>query len=415
VAAPSPLAVDLARACRPLDPLDPRDAADLDLGTAELLALYRATGPLTRAEVSARTGWARMTVNSRLDRLVELGLLEAHGQTTAGRGRPANRFRFHAGRGALLVADIGASGMRLALCDLGGAVLRRVDAAIDIADGPDAVLGEVERQFDRMVADEGVAGGVWGVGTSLPGPVEYATGTVVEPPIMTGWNGTCVPDRLGRRYGAPVLVENDVNAMARGEQAGCYPDVADLLFVKAGTGIGAGVIANGAVLRGAQGAAGDIGHTWADTEGAGARPLCRCGKQGCVEAYASGWAIVRDLAAAGRPVTSVDQVVELVLHGDPVATSLVRDAGRVIGAGLAHVVSLLNPSVIVVGGQLAGADEHLLAGIRERIYARSLPLATRDLRITRSRLDGDAGVLGLAHGLADTVLSPPLLAGRAAS
>jgi predicted NBD/HSP70 family sugar kinase len=409
------LASEAPEARRALDPMDPRAAADIDLGTAELLALYRTTGPLTRAEVSERTGWARMTVNSRLDRLVDLGLLEPHGQTTAARGRPATRFRFHAGRGALLVADIGASGMRLALCDLGGAVRRRVDVPVDIAAGPDAVLGEVERHFDQMVAAEGVAGAVWGVGASLPGPVEYATGTIVEPPIMTGWNGTRVPDRFGPRYGVPVVVENDVNAMARGEQATCYPDVADLLFVKTGTGVGAGVIANGAVLRGAQGAAGDIGHTWADAGEAGPRPLCRCGKQGCVESYASGWAIVRDLVAAGRSVTSVDQVVELVLNGDPVATSLVRDAGRVIGASLAHVVSLLNPSVFVVGGQLAAADEHLLAGIRERIYARSLPLATRELQITRSRLDGDAGVLGLARGVADTVLSPAVLTGRAAS
>jgi predicted NBD/HSP70 family sugar kinase len=405
----------LEGAQRPLDPINPRGATDIDAGTAGLLALYRTVGPLTRSEVSERTGWARMTVNTRLDRLVELGLLTPHGQTTASRGRPATRFRFHTGRGALLVADIGASAMRLALCDLGGNVRRRVDAVVDIADGPDLVLGEVERHFDRMLEEEGAADAVWGVGVSVPGPVEYATGTVVDPPIMTGWNGTRVPDRLGPRFDAPVVVEKDVNAMARGEQVTCYPEVADLLFVKIGTGVGTGVIAHGAVLRGAQGAAGDIGHTWADAEDARPRLLCRCGKQGCVESYASGWAIVRDLAAAGHPVSSVDQVVELVLHGDPVATSLVRDAGLVIGASLAHVVSLLNPSVIVVGGQLAAADEHLLAGIRERIYARSLPLATRNLRIARSQLDGDAGVLGLAHGLADTVLSPPVLTGRAAS
>jgi predicted NBD/HSP70 family sugar kinase len=379
----------------------------IDQGTAELLNIFRSTGPLTRAEVSEHTGWARMTVNSRLDRLVEAGLLEADGLTSASRGRPAAQFRFNPARGVLLVADIGASGMRLALCDLAGEVHRRVAAPVDIAAGPDVVLGEVERRFDQMLGDQALAGSVWGVGISLPGPVEFATGTVVEPPIMTGWNGTRVPDRLGAHFDVAVFVENDVNAMALGEQRACYPQVRDLLFLKTGTGIGAGIIANGSLLRGAQGAAGDIGHTWADAEDAHARrPLCRCGKQGCVESYASGWAIVRDLATAGQSIETVDQAVERVIFGDPLATSLLRDAGRVVGSSLAHMVSLLNPSVVVVGGQLAAAGEHFLGGLRERVYARSLPLATRDLQITRSKLDGDAGVIGLAHGLADAVLSP---------
>jgi predicted NBD/HSP70 family sugar kinase len=135
------------------------------------------------------------------------------------------------------------------------------------------------------------------------------------------------------------------------------------------------------------------------------RLRCRCGKEGCVEAYASGWALIRDLTESGEPVATVDQLMERVSFGDPLAIGLVRDAGRVIGSALAHVVSLLNPSVVVVGGQLAASGEHLLAGIRERVYARSLPLATRELQITSSRLDGDAGVTGLAHGLADAVLS----------
>jgi predicted NBD/HSP70 family sugar kinase len=392
------------------------DLDGMDLGTAELLGLVRAHGPLTRAEVSERTGWARMTVNGRIDRLVEVGLLQADGLASTSRGRPAARFRFNPDRGLLLIADIGASGMRLAVCDLAGTVRRRADEDIDIAAGPDEVLSEVERRFDELLADETGDGSVWGVGISLPGPVEFATGTVVEPPIMTGWNGTRVPDRLADHFRATVFVDNDVNAMALGEQRTCYPGVGDLLFVKTGTGVGAGIIANGNVLRGAQGAAGDIGHTWADVDDAGERrPLCRCGKQGCVEAYASGWAIVRDLAAAGQPIETVDQVVERVAFGDPLATSLLRDAGRVIGSSLAHVVSLLNPSVIVVGGQLAAAGEHLLSGIRERVYARSLPLATRDLQIVRSRLDGDAGVTGLARGLADAVLSPANLTGVTAA
>jgi predicted NBD/HSP70 family sugar kinase len=134
-------------------------------------------------------------------------------------------------------------------------------------------------------------------------------------------------------------------------------------------------------------------------------PLCRCGQLGCVEAYAGGWAILRDLAAAGRDVASVDDVVTAVQRGDALATRLVRDAGRVLGAALADAVGLLNPAVIVIGGQLSATGEHLLAGIREHIYSRSLPLAMRDLVISASDLAGDAGVLGLADGVLDMLLT----------
>jgi len=379
-------------------------------GAVSLLQLFRSVGPLTRAEVGERSGWARVTVNARIDALLESQLLTEDGLVAGGRGRPATRFRFDPTRATLLVADIGASGMRLAVCDLAGQVRSRTDVRCDIADGPDQVLG---------VALDGLAGlrdplgdpPVWGVGLSVPGPVEAATGRVVSPPIMTGWDGVVVPRLVQRRFDVPVLVENDVNAMAAGERAQCHPDVDDLFFLKVGTGVGSGVVSNGRVVRGAQGAAGDIGHTWADPVDDGVRPaprpLCRCGKTGCLEAYASGWAMVEQLAESGHPVGSVDGLLLALRDGDRHAVAAVRAAGRVLGAGVAQAVSMLNPSVVVVGGQLAAADEHLLAGIRERVAQRSLPLATRDLQIVRSQLDGDAGVAGLAAGIAERVLGDP--------
>lgn len=224
---------------------------------------------------------------------------------------------------------------------------------------------------------------------------------------MSGWDGTSIPDRL-RDFSPLVFVDNDVNAMVVGERETWYADVADLLFVKVGTGIGAGIIANGRTLRGAQGGAGDLGHIRADAAHLDRPvPLCRCGQLGCVEAYAGGWAIMRDLQAAGRGVETVDDVVAAVRNGDALATRLVRDAGLVLGATVADAVGLLNPAVVVIGGQLSATGVHLLAGIRERIYSRSLPLAMRDLRINTSELAGDAGVLGLAHGVLDRLLTAP--------
>lgn len=389
-------------------------SAPLDQGTAAgavaLLQVLRSSGPLTRAEVGDRTGWARVTVNARMDALAECGLLVEDGPVLGARGRPATRFRLDPTRAVLLVADIGASGMRLAVCDLAGAVLRRSEVACAIGDGPDAVLDLALDGLDRLRA-ELPGPPVWGVGMSVPGPVEAATGRIVSPPIMTGWDGVAPAERVRRRFDVPVLVENDVNAMAAGERTHCHPDVDDLFFLKIGTGVGSGVVSNGRVVRGAQGAAGDIGHTWADTPddlvALVPRALCRCGKTGCLETYASGWALVEQLADAGFPVDSVDGLIAAVQAGEKHAVAAVREAGRVVGAGVAQAVSMLNPSVVVVGGQLADAGEHLLAGIRELVAARSLPLATRDLQILRSKLEGDAGVLGLAAGIAERVMSDP--------
>ena len=386
-------------------------------GAIALLQVFRAGGAMTRAEVGERTGWARVTVNARIDALIERGMLAEDGLVAGVRGRPATRFRFDPSHGTLLVADIGASGMRLAVCDLAGVVSARADAACDIGDGPDTVL---RTALDGLATLHTEIDGepVWGVGLSVPGPVEAATGRIVSPPIMTGWDDVMVPDLVRRRFDVPVLVENDVNAMAAGELATCYPDVDDLVFLKVGTGVGLGVVSNGRVVRGAQGAAGDLGHTWADALDDGApvtrRPLCRCGKLGCLEAYASGWALVDQLARDGYPVGSVDGLLGAVQAGERHAVAAVRQAGRVLGAGVAHVVSLLNPSVVVVGGQLAVTGEHLLGGIRERVAQRSLPLATRELTIVRSHLDGDAGVIGLAHGIADRVLTDTDVLTRAA-
>jgi predicted NBD/HSP70 family sugar kinase len=223
---------------------------------------------------------------------------------------------------------------------------------------------------------------------------------------MTGWHGFPVRQSVGSWFDCPVLVENDVNAMVVGELEAMPAGTTELLVVKVGTGVGCGIITGGRVLRGAVGAAGDIGHTAADTTGTHLPPLdCRCGKRGCVEAYAGGWALARDLSGyRDRPVT-VQEVVDALVAGDAAALRLAHEAGQALGASLATAVSLLNPSAVVLSGQVAvAAGEHLLASVRERIYTRALPLATRNLDVRISSLWPDSGVHGLARQVGDLVL-----------
>jgi len=357
-----------------------------------------------------RTGLSRSTVNQRVDALVSAGLLSQDGEGAPTRGRPAGRFAFHAGGGVLLVADVGATGIRAALCDLAGKVSAEREARIEVADGPEPVLTGVDELFDQLLSEAGRnPADVHGIGLDVPGPVDFASGRVVSPPIMRGWDRFDIPGWFASRYDCHVLVDKDVNAMAFGEQRSHYPDVDHLLMVKIGTGIGCGIIAGGQVHRGADGGAGDLGHIHITVDDVAEEPACRCGNTGCVEAYAGGWALLRDLRAAGRDVSTVDEAVGLIRSGDLVAVRLARRAGRILGEAVADAVNLFNPRVIAIGGQLAHTDEQLLAGIRELVYRRSLPLATRKLQIVRSQLDPRAGVIGLALLVADVVFAPDLV------
>jgi predicted NBD/HSP70 family sugar kinase len=198
-------------------------------------------------------------------------------------------------------------------------------------------------------------------------------------------------------------VDNDVNMMAIGEQRTYWGDTEHLLLVKVDTGIGCGLVAEREIRRGARGAAGDIGHVRIAGHD---DVVCSCGNTGCLEAVAGGRALAGRLAAAGRRASGSRDVVRLVRGGDALAARLVRDAGRRLGEVLASCVNLFNPTAVVIGGALAEAHEPLLAGVREVTIRRSLPLATRNLRIVPSRLGARAGVVGAALLVSDHVLAP---------
>jgi predicted NBD/HSP70 family sugar kinase len=373
-------------------------------GAGTVLRLIREGRASTRAEIIAMTGLARSTVTQRLDQLLAERLVVPAGEAASTGGRPPSVLAFNRGAGVVLAGDLGATHSRLALCDLGGEVLGELAEDLPIADGPEVVLRWVEAGFDTLLEQAGRGvDDVRGIGIGVPGPVEFATGRPVAPPIMPGWDGYPVAGRLGARYGAPALVDNDVNAMALGEHWAHWRSTDHLLLVKVGTGIGCGIVAGGEILRGAQGAAGDLGHIQitGDTS-----VVCRCGNIGCLEAVAGGGAMAARLRSMGIEARDGRDVVALVRAGRPEAVGVVREAGRVLGGVLATSVNLFNPGVVVIAGDLSHAEEHLLAGVREIVYQRSLPLATRSLRIVRTRLDERAGVVGASVMVIEHVLSP---------
>jgi predicted NBD/HSP70 family sugar kinase len=370
----------------------------------DLFQLLRDGKARTRSELIAVTGLARTTLAARIDALAALGYIGPAGEAASSGGRPPSRFIFNASRKVVLAADVGASHASVAVTDLDGTILARNSGPLDISNGPEDVLAWVLRNCRSLLESIGRAEqDVAGVGLGLPGPVEHHTGKPVKPPIMPGWDGFDVAGYIRGELGCEVLVDNDVNIMAVGERHAFWQDHQNLLFVKAATGIGAGIISSGQLQRGAEGASGDLGHIRVPS---GEDVLCRCGNHGCLEALASGPALAAKLRAHGIDAASGTEVVDLAALGDVQAIRMLRQAGRDMGEVLAMCVNLLNPSVIVVGGSLSRAGDQLLAGIRETVYRRSQPLATSKLRIEQSKAPVDAAIWGASRMVIDHVLSP---------
>jgi len=398
----------------------PDESLDALVAILDEIRLGRST---SRGELIARTGLSRAVVAQRVGELIDRGLVTERGRGISTGGRPPRRLAFRADAGHVLVADLGATGIDVAVTSLDGRVLGHIDEPADIAAGPDVVLDRVEALLDQLLAGvRGLPGRTWGIGIGVPGPVEFRTGRPISPPIMPGWDGFPVRERFAGRYQAPVWVDNDVNVLALGEwRAGIAVGHDDVVVIKVGTGIGAGIIAGGRLHRGARGAAGDVGHVQVVDDPS---IVCRCGNVGCLEALAGGAAIARDGEAAARDgqserlrlvleergqVTAAD-VAWAAGFGDPVAVALIQRAGRRVGAMLATTANMLNPSLIVVAGGVARTGDLLLASIRETVYRRSLPLATRDLQVRASSLGSLAGVIGASSMVVDQLFARETLA-----
>ncbi|MFJ1805073.1 MULTISPECIES: ROK family protein [unclassified Streptomyces] len=413
----------------------------------DLLELVRKGRATTRGALQQATGLSRATVGQRLDRLFRAGWLRegAGGPVDSPLGgRPSITLEFDDAHAVVLAADLDTRHARAAVLTLTGEILAEHGGTLVIEDGPDAVLGELGGWFVELLEKAGHRPDeVCGIGLAVPGPVDSETGRVVQPPIMPGWDGYDIRGRLSRafteraltertadgdgetgagvgtggpasggaggRAGAgasggaamavPVLVDNDANLMAYGEQRTGYADCSAFVLVKVSTGIGAGVVVGGSIFRGVDGGAGDIGHIRV-----GAEALCRCGSYGCLAAVASGGAVARRLAESGVPASSGSDVRDLLAAGHPQAAALAREAGRRVGDVLATVVTLLNPGVLMIAGDLAGTA--FLTGVRELLYQRALPRSTARLDVVTSRLGERAALVGAGALVVEHLYAP---------
>ena len=345
-----------------------------------IVGLLRARGPMTQADLARTSGLSPATVSSIVGELRGDGWLEPGGA----RG---DRVVLSRTAGVAIGVDFGHSHVRVAIADLAHNVLAEAEEPVEVdqrADDGIALAGALVR---RLLEETG-AGGVTGVGMGLPGPL--AGDEVGDSAILPGWIGARPEAMLRDELGLPVRMENDANLGALAESVwGAGRGCSDLVYVKAATGIGAGLVLGGRLYRGSTGAAGELGHLPVDEAG----PICRCGNRGCLETFAGAEAILEPLRRRRSDVSSLHDVIDRALEGDRACARVIVDAGRAPGRGAAGACNLLAPGRVVVGGELASAGELLLEPLRASLRRAAIG-SMRDVDVVAGVLGERAEVLG---------------------
>ena len=375
-------------------------------GSGRILQHIRDGRAQTTSDLAALMGMARSTVVQRLELLSAQQLIRSEMINRGGRGRPAAAAVFNPAAAHILAAHVGLTGCRIAVTDLAGVVLAHRFVEVDLAGGPDGLLADLEQTFDQLVTDAGLdRDRLAGIGVAVPRSIElfgYLRSLGLD---SADWGRQHFHEVLQRRYSVPVYLDTDVNLLGLAERARSWPEAEVVFCAKLGTIIDASVVVNGVPLRGVSQMAGELAHV----KVSGSTALCTCGSVGCLDAVASGAALVRQLRESGADVQHVSDVVRMANEGSPEAVRAVRDAGRSIGEALSAVVNLLNPDAITVWGYLAEAETVLFSGIRESLYKAALPESSKPLTLVAAALGELAGVLGAASLVATEVLRPSYL------
>lgn len=395
---PVPTAGERLGAGAPNRSLPPRLAR-----TGEVLDLVRRGVAVTTTDLASAMSVVRSTVSERLDILLRHGLLVPAGDTSPGRGRPATVHAFNQRAGVTLTAQVGMSGVHVAVTDLGGDVLWSNHVQFDAARGPDAMFALLEGEFaSGLESLDSAKVRVHGIGIGLPGEL------AIDPPRpgaddgASTWAGDPIASQLTEAFDCPVFIDRDVNFLALGEHRSAWPDAKMFLCLKVGTVIACGLVIDGRVVRGATGLFGEIGHAKVPGNDA----ICHCGSAGCLNAVAGGAALAETLAQRGFDAHSARDLAVLARQGVTEAGRAVRQAGHQIGDVIATAINLLNPDVVTVWGYLADASDQFLAGMHEAIYRDGLPPAARAATLERSRLGDHAGIYGAALTVIDHTLRP---------
>jgi len=393
----------------------PRASESAHGSLAVLLNLVRTGAATTRQELETQSELGRAVVSDRLATLLRLELIEEGELGPAIGGRAPRHVRFRPRMGIILAAVLDHSSLAVGVSDLTGRLLAEHHEAVELAAGPEPVVQRLATLFAWMLEEHGSDGGIWGVGLAVPGAVEKPDGQRLFAPALTAfqnWDGYPFVEQLATLVGAPAWVRSGVQTMMMGElKSGAGIGLTDMIFVKLGRSITAGVVSAGALHRGAQGAAGMIGYTFVEGGNletiAGSEAL---GREARLAAESGRSPYLAQVLARTGEVTVTDAGHGAQL-GDLFCIDLLGRCGRAVGEVLAPLANLLNPSLIVLGGSVAETGDIVLAAVREAVYRQSHPVVTRDLRIVRSQMGGSAGLVGAAQVVTEALFEPRFLQG----
>lgn len=350
----------------------------------------RLAGSLTQAEIARSTGLSAATVSNIVRELRDNGTVQV--TPTSSGGRRARSVSLSGDAGIVVGVDFGHSHLRVAVGNLAHQVLAEQTEPIDVDVSAAQGFDRAEELVGRLISATGIGTDkVIGVGLGVPGPIDAATGVLGSTAILPGWGGINPRQELAGRLEMPVHVDNDANLGALGELVwGSGRGVKDLAYIKIASGVGAGLVINGRIYRGPGGTAGEIGHITLDESGS----VCRCGNRGCLETYIAAGYVLELLRGSHGPDLTVPRMVQLAREGDPGCRRVIADVGRHVGMGVANLCNVLNPSRVVLGGDLAESGELVLGPIRESVARYAIPSAARQLAVVPGALGGRAEVLG---------------------
>jgi predicted NBD/HSP70 family sugar kinase len=372
-----------------------------EVGRLRVLQALHESVRTSRTELVRLTGLARATVSSLVADMIVAGLVQEESgpaePETRSTGRPALSLSLDPSAAYAIGADIGHQHVRVMLCDLFGTPVWDTVVAKEVDRAPHETLDLAADLIRRAMLERDVpAARILGIGAGIAAPVNRSTGALGAEGIMPGWTGIRPGSELAQRTGLPTKLTNDANAGAE-RLYGAGRNADDMVYIRLSAGIGAGIVAEGKLLLGASGLVGEIGHLPAVSNGR----VCRCGNRGCLETIASPVAIARLLQESwDQPVTPPD-LPRLLAAGSKGALRAIDDAGDAIGRALATLVTLFNPELIVVGGDLAAAGEALFEPLRRAVSRYAFPSATKDVTVVAGAL----GERAEARGGAGAVLA----------
>jgi glucokinase-like ROK family protein len=369
----------------------------------------RLAGSLTQAEIARSTGLSAATVSNIVRELRDNGTVQV--TPTSSGGRRARSVALSGDAGIVVGVDFGHSHLRVAVGNLAHQVLAEQSEPIDVDASASQGFDRAEQLVARLVESTGIGQNkVLGVGLGVPGPIDVESGALGSTAILPGWSGINPRQELSDRLGVPVQVDNDANLGALGELVwGGGRGVKDLAYIKVASGVGAGLVIDGRIYRGPGGTAGEIGHITLDESG----PVCRCGNRGCLETFTAARYVLELLRGSHGDGLTVPKMVQLAREGDLGCRRVIGDVGRHIGMGVASLCNILNPSRIVLGGDLAEAGELVLGPVRESVSRYAIPSAAQRLSVVPGALGARAEVLGALALVLSEMGDSTLLEGNA--